>query len=131
MLATKEVSVVTEPQMFQHLKPDQVVVLNGKMGSFNPQQEEALCTFIEHGGGLVCIGDAAEAYHEYELLGAVLGNIYGSCTPRSEIIARVAHADHYIIRRVNPSFAVLEGVYLLSNVPSDAEMLWRTNWHFV
>jgi predicted dehydrogenase/type 1 glutamine amidotransferase len=130
MFAMKDVTVITAPHLFNHLSPGQVVVLDGDMGPLDPQQEEALCAFVERGGGLVCIGDAAEVYHEYELLGEVLGHVYGSCTPRSEIIARVADPDHYITRRVDPSFAVLEAVYLLGRVPPDAEVLWRTAWHY-
>src|SRR6266436_2223942 len=116
----KDPRIVTAPDLLRHLDAEQVVVLNGDIGPINTEQEEALCTFVERGGGLVCTGDAAEAYHEYDLLGEVLGNIHGTCTPRSEIIARVADANHYITRRVDPSFAVLEAVYLLGRVPSDA-----------
>src|SRR5436305_7106826 len=87
MVAAKDALVVTALSMLEHLTPDQVVVLNGDLGPLDSQQEEALCAFVEQGGGLVCIGNAAEVYHEYELLGEVLGNIHGHCTPRSEIIA--------------------------------------------
>jgi hypothetical protein len=129
MFAGKNVPLITDPQSCYNQSPDQVVVLDGRVGPLTSEQEEALCTFVERGGGLVCIGDAAEIYHEYELLGDLLGNIYGTCTPRTEIIARAARLDHYITRRVDPSFAVLEAVYLLSRVPSDAEILWRTSLH--
>jgi predicted dehydrogenase/type 1 glutamine amidotransferase len=109
---------------------DRVVVINGDIGPLNIEQEEALCTFVEHGGGLVCIGDAAEAYHENPVLGEVLGNIHGKCTPRTEIIASVATPDHYLTRRFDPSFTVFEAVYLLDIVPADAEILWRTSWQY-
>ena len=130
MLVAKDVAVVTTPDLFSQLAPGQVVMLGGNLGPLDSQQEEALCAFVERGGGLVCTGGAAEVYHEYELLGEVLGNIYGACAPRSEIIARVADADHYITRRVDPSFAVLEAVYLLSRVPPDANILWHTSWRY-
>jgi len=132
MFAEKDALVITAPHLIDRLTPTpgQVVLLNGDIGPLNSHQEEALCTFVEYGGGLVCTGDAAEAYHEYELLGDVLGNIHGTCTARSEIIARVANPDHYITRRVDPSFAVLEAVYLLGRVPPDAEVLWRTSWRY-
>src|SRR5579884_1002215 len=81
-------SVVTAPEAFPYLTKDQVVVLNGDIGPLNFDQEEALCHFVEHGGGLVCLGDAAEAYHEQPLLGELLGNVHGFCTPSTEIIAR-------------------------------------------
>ncbi len=126
------ISLITAPESLYHLTPDtgRVVVLNGDIGPLNLEQEKALSAFVENGGGLVCLGDAAEAYHEYALLGEVLGNIYGTCTPRSEIIARLATADHYITRRVDSSFAVLEAVYLLDRVAPDTEVLWRTSWYY-
>jgi type 1 glutamine amidotransferase len=114
-----------------HLKLDRVVVINGDIGPLSIEQEEALRVFVENGGGLVCVGDAAEAYHEDPLLGEILGNIHGICTPRTEIIARVATPDHYLTRRFDPSFAVFEAVYLLDIVPSDAEILWRTSWQYM
>jgi scyllo-inositol 2-dehydrogenase (NADP+) len=120
--------VVTAPESLVHLDADRVVVLNGDIGPISPELEDALCAFVEHGGGLVCLGDAAEAYHEYPLLGEVLGHIHGICSPRSEIIARVATTDHYLTRRMDASFAVLEGVYLLDNVPADAVVLWQASW---
>jgi scyllo-inositol 2-dehydrogenase (NADP+) len=130
MFDVEDIPVVTAPELLSHLSTQRVVILNGDIGPLSSEQEEALCTFIESGGGLVCIGDAAEAYREYELLGEVLGDVHGICAQRSEIIARVATPDHYITRRVDPSFAVLESVYLLDVVPPDAEILWRASWHY-
>ena len=31
---------------------------------------------------------------------------------------------------MDSSFTVLEGVYLLDMVPTDAEILWQTSWHY-
>ncbi len=107
-----------------------VILLNGDIGQLSPEQETDLCAFVEQGGGLVCVGDAAEAYHEYPLLGDVLGNVQGFCTPRAEIIARVANSDHYLTRRVDPTFPVLEGAYLLDKISPDAEELWRASWRY-
>jgi scyllo-inositol 2-dehydrogenase (NADP+) len=130
MFSAKDVPIVTAPDELYHLSPGQVVVINGDIGPLNAEQEASLAAFVEQGGGLVCIGDAAEAYHEYEVLGELLGNVYGTCALRSEIIAKVADPDHYITRRVDPSFAVVEAVYMLVTVPSDAAILWRTTWHY-
>jgi len=109
---------------------EQVVILDGDIGPLDLEEEEMLRDFVERGGGLVCIGDATEAYHEQPVLGDVLGNVHGICTPRSEIIARVADADHYMTRRVAPFFAVLEGVYILDVVSPDAQILWKTSWRY-
>jgi scyllo-inositol 2-dehydrogenase (NADP+) len=130
MFSAKNIPIVTAPDEFYHLIPEQVVVINGDIGPLNEQQEASLVSFVEQGGGLVCIGDAAEAYHEYELIGELLGNVYGTCARRSEIIAKVVNPDHYITRRVDPSFAVVEAVYMLGTVPPDATILWRTTWHY-
>src|SRR5690348_5007183 len=107
-----------------------VVILESETGPLEMEDEELLCAFVERGGGLICPGDAVEAYHEYPLLGELLGNVYGICAPRSEIIARVATPDHYITRRVDPSFAMLEAIYLLESVPPDAQILWKTSWRY-
>jgi predicted dehydrogenase len=109
---------------------ERVVILDGDIGPLDLEEEELLRDFVERGGGLVCIGDAVEAYHEHPVLGEVLGNTHGICATRSEIIARVAAADHYVTRRVDASFAVLESVYLLGAIPPDAEALWKTSWRY-
>lgn len=111
------------------LNTQRVVVINGDVGLIGKEQEEALYTFVERGGGLVCLGDAVEAYREYELLGTVLGSVHGMCVPKSEIIARVAD-EHYITRRVDPSVAFVEALYLLDIIPSDARAVWQTTWHY-
>src|SRR6266436_1290526 len=126
----KDPRIVTAPDLLRHLDAEQVVVLNSDIGPIDTQQEEALYDFVERGGGLVCLGDAAEAYREYPLLGEVLGHVHGTCTPRSEIIARVAAPDHYLTRRMDTSFAVYEGVYVLDIVPRDAEILWYASWRY-
>src|ERR1700682_3497427 len=107
-----------------------VVILDGDIGPLEREEEELLREFVERGGGLVCIGDALEAYHEHTILGEMLGNTHGMCVPRCEIIARVASADHYITRRVDSSFAMLEAAYILDVVPPDAEILWKTSWRY-
>src|SRR5260370_1940704 len=122
--------VVTAPELLRHLDTENVVILNGDIGPLNVEQEEALYDFGERGGGLVCLGDAAEAYREYPLLGEVLGDCHCICTPCGEIIARVATPDHYMTRRMDTSFVALEGVYLLDVVPPDAEILWHTSWRY-
>lgn len=130
MFGVEDISVTTVQNLFTHLSTQQVILLDGSIAPLTSEQEEALCDFVEHGGGLVCIGNAAEVYHEYTLLGDVLGRIRGMCTPQSEIIARVSTPDHYVTRRMNPSFAVFEAVYLLDKAPADAPVLWGTTWHY-
>ncbi|HEU5229559.1 MAG TPA: Gfo/Idh/MocA family oxidoreductase [Ktedonobacteraceae bacterium] len=130
MVEVEGLLVISSPEQLSYLWQHRVVVLNGDVGPINTEQEQSLCAFVRNGGGLVCLGDAVEAYHEYELFGEVLGHVYGSCKPKCEVIARVAPADHYMTRRVDPSFAVVESLYLLHAVPPDAEIIWRTSWHY-
>ena len=122
---------ITRSKQTDHVRAaGRVVILEGDIGPLDPQEEELLRAFVEHGGGLVCLGDAVEAYHEYPVLGEILGYTHGMCATRSEIIARVATTDHYITRRVDPSFAILEAVYMLDVVPPEAEILWKTSWRY-
>lgn len=126
----KDPLVVTARESLGNLNTEKVVVLNGDLGPINAEQEYELCSFIKHGGGLVCLGDAVEAYREYPLLGEVLGPVHGICVQRSEIIARVTTGDHYLTRRMDSSFTVYEGVYLLDIVPTDAVILWQASWQY-
>src|SRR5437764_9587 len=105
MFDLTDTSVVTTPELFSHLTIPQVVLLDGDMGPLSSEQEKALCTFVERGGGLVCLGDAVEVYAQWELLGEVLGHPHGICTARTEIIAHVATTSSFITRRVDLSFA--------------------------
>lgn len=130
MSDAEAVVVISSPDQLRSLDISQVALFYGAVGPLNEEQERALCSFVERGGGLVCSGDMLEAYHEYDLLGDVLGGVHGSCIPRCELIARVATANHYITRRADASFAVVEEMYLLAHAPSDATVLWQTSWRY-
>ena len=94
MITIHEAEVVQSLDTLDQLSPGQVVLLDGSMGPLTTQQEEALASFVERGGGLVCVGNAAETYHEYELLGQVRGDIRGTCSTRSEVMGGVASTEH-------------------------------------
>lgn len=130
MLIVKESLTITSPDQLLSLDNYRVVLLQGDIGRLTYEQEQALCTFVERGGGLVCLGDSLEAYHEHPLLSEMLGPVHGICTPRSEILVRVATSDHSITRRADTSFAVVGDIYLLDIVPGDAQVLWRTTWRY-
>jgi len=122
--------VTSTSTLLSQLARQPVLILDGSVVSFSLEEEQALCTFVKQGGGHVCIGNAAEVYHEYELLGELLGPLHGFCTPRCEIIAQVVDSNHYITRRVDTTFAVQDAVYLLKHIPSDAEAVWGTTWQY-
>ncbi|TME08794.1 MAG: hypothetical protein E6I80_09295 [Chloroflexi bacterium] len=131
LMAYLQDAIVTSTTTLQaKLATKRVIVLDGSVVPLSLEEERALCAFVKDGGGLVCIGNAAEMYHEYQLLGEMLGPVLGFCAPRCEIIAQVTKGDHYITRRVDPTFAVMDEVYLLKHIPSDAEEVWRTTWHY-
>lgn len=121
---------VSSREQLRSLAPFRVVVLESDMGPLSSEEEQSLSAFVERGGGLLCLGDTVEAYHDTALLGAVIGSAHGFCVPRCEIIAHVASQNHYITHRVEPSFAFTEGLYLLDHVPADAAIVWKTIWHY-
>ncbi len=131
MFALEDVSIVTAHDSFTRLTPQHVVFLDGSTGPLSSQQEVALREFVEMGGGLVCSGNAVEMYHDYDVLGEILGYVHGICTPHCEIVLHRATPDSYLTRRVDPSFMVRESVYLLKTIPADASVLWQTTWQYV
>src|SRR5579859_5385039 len=126
----QDVLVTSKTTLLAKLATQRVIILDGSLVPLSLEEEQALCTFVENGGGLVCIGNAAEVYREYQLLGELLGLVAGLCTPRCEIIAQVANSNHYITRRVDPTFTVRDVVFLLKHIPADAEEVWRTTWQY-
>ena len=118
------------PALLESLAHQHVIVLNGKDEVLDQEQEMALYDFVEQGGGLICLGVAAQRYREYELLGKLLGPLHGFLTPQTELIVRCAHSDHYLTRRVADSVPLTESVYLLDAVPFDADTHWQTTWRY-
>lgn len=118
------------PSLLEHAAQSGVIVLDGHAEAFDYEQETALGTFVEQGGGVIYLGDAAQRYRENPILGKMLGPLHGFVTPATEIIARQAHAEHFITRRTDPSFTVFASLYLLDTVPLDADIHWQTTWHY-
>jgi len=119
------------PSLLQPHAQPHAIVLDGHEPLFDREQEEALCTFIEQGGGLICLGDAAQRYRDNPVLRELLGPLHGFLTPQTEIIARRASSDHYLTRRVDAAFPIVERAYLLDTVPLDADIHWQTTWHAI
>lgn len=127
----QDVLITSRSTLSSRLATQQVLILDGSIIPLTLEEEQALCAFVEHGGGIVFIGNAAETYRGYQLLSELLGPLHGFCTPRCEIIARVVDSNHFITRRVDPTFAIKDEIYLLEQIPSDAEAVWRTTWQYV
>ncbi len=130
MTASNDLLTLSSFRQLANLAAFRAVLIPGDLGPLERAEEQALYDFVERGGGLLCVGNALEAYHEYPLLAEVIGPVYGFCTPRTEIIAHVADETHCITRRADASFAFTEPCYLLKHIPADAHMLWRTMWHY-
>ena len=130
MFGDGEIIVISSLDQLYTLNNAKVVLFSHALGPLSKEQELALCAFVENGGGLVCSGDILEAYHEYDMLRNVLGPVHGACIPRSELIIRTATEDHYITRRADPTFTVVEEMYLLDSVPEDSEIVWLTSWRY-
>jgi scyllo-inositol 2-dehydrogenase (NADP+) len=130
MFCREDKTLPSIPSLLKPLAQQNVIVLNGREERLDLQQEIALSDFVEQGGGLICLGAALQQYRENELLGKLLGPLHGFLTPQTELIVRRAHTDHYLTRRVENSFPLVESVYLLDAVPLDADIHWQTTWHY-
>lgn len=131
MFCREDKTLPPVPALLTPFAQHDVVVLDGRHGVLEREQEEALGAFIEQGGGLICLGAAVQRCRESELLGEILGPLHGFLTPPTELIIRRASADHSMTRRVEPVFPLFESVYLLDAVPPDATIHWETTWHYV
>ena len=128
MFCREDQTLPPVPPLLEPLARDHVIVLDGQEPEFAREQAEALCAFVEQGGGLVCLGTAVQRYREN--LQEILGPLHGFLTPRTEIIARQTGGDHYLTRRTSATFPVVESVYLLDAVPLDADIHLQTTWHY-
>jgi len=117
------------PAELASLAQQQVIVLNGRDEVLKPEQELALVDFVERGGGLVCLGAAVQRYRESEHLSAVVGPVHGFLTPRTELIVRRVSTQHYLTRRMDDAFPLVESVYLPDAVPFDSTIHLQTTWH--
>ncbi len=118
------------PALLEPLSQQAVIILNGQDEHIDMEQATALYDFVERGGGLICLGDAARIYQDHEILGKLLGPLHGFRTPHTELMVRRVRADHYLTRRTESVFPLTESVYLLDAVPLDSEIIWQTTWHY-
>ena len=131
MFCREDKTLPPVPALLTPFAQHNVVVLDGGHTALEREQEEALGAFLEQGGGLICLGNAAQRSQESALLAEILGPLHGFVTPPTELIVRRASTDHALTRRVEPAFPLFESVYLLDAVPPDATIHWETTWHYV
>ncbi len=122
--------LLSVPALLEPLARHNIIVLDGSEALLDQAQAEALATFVEHGGGLVCIGTAVQRHKANSVMQALLGHISGFATPQTEIIVRRTSSDHYLTRRADPTFATTESIYLMDTLPPDATILWQTTWQY-
>lgn len=130
MFCREDKTLPPVPALLEPFAQHNVIILDGNDEIFDREQEEALCTFVEQGGGLICLGAAVQRYRESAVISELLGPLHGFSTPRTELIVRRASSDHYLTRRVEAAFPLTESVYLLDAVPLDADIHWQTTWHY-
>ncbi|HEY1349266.1 MAG TPA: Gfo/Idh/MocA family oxidoreductase [Ktedonobacteraceae bacterium] len=130
MFCREDETLPPVPSVLEPLVRDRVVVLDGCEPAFTQEQEEALCAFVEQGAGLICLGAAVQRYRESANLCEVLGPLHGFLTPRTELIASHTDNEHYLTRRAENAFPIVESVYLLDAVPPDADIHLHTSWHY-
>ncbi|MGH2505455.1 MAG: Gfo/Idh/MocA family oxidoreductase, partial [Ktedonobacterales bacterium] len=80
------------------------------------------------GGALLLLGETVDAWRG-SALGAALGLPEGERGPATELIARLA-GDHDITRRLDPSFAVTDRLYIHDGLPESAVPLLETSWRY-
>lgn len=91
-------------------------------------QSAALASFIRSGGGLLAMGETAEAWRTSPL-GASLGLPAGARGPATELLVRLA-GDHDITRRLDSSFPIYTRPYLPDGELDDAIPLLLTSWRY-
>lgn len=106
-----------------------VIILYTAHGSLTDAQERALAAFVHRGGGMVCLGETAEALSENTAIHDMLGLRSGRRTPTTELIARIV-PEHELTRRLDASFAVVDSCYLLDALPPDADPVLQVSWQF-
>ncbi|HEX7733755.1 MAG TPA: Gfo/Idh/MocA family oxidoreductase [Ktedonobacteraceae bacterium] len=114
------------PSLLEPFAKDQVIMLNGHE-YLSEEQEEAISTYVEQGGGLICYGAAVQRYHESESIGKLIGPVHGFPTRETELRIKRATTRHYLTRRVE-TFYIVENVYMLDAIPPDAEPVFQTSW---
>ncbi len=80
-------------------------------GAHTGAQIEALCSWVNAGGGLLAIHSAATAARHDALLKALIGGSFISHPPKARFIAEPVPGSHRIIQGIEP-FAVEDELYL-------------------
>lgn len=93
-----------------------------------PGLASALVEFIERGGGLIALGETAEAWRD-SALGPALGLPPGQRGPATELIIRVA-GDHDLTRRVDGAFPLYDRLYIPDGEVEGATPLLLTSWRY-
>src|SRR5262249_47507726 len=125
----EEVLVAPVDEGLRHLPSMDIVVACGSQDALTDAQDDALCDFVRRGGGLLCLGSAARAWHTSALLWNVPGVAVDGLTPATGLIVRVA-SDHDIPRRLYASFSLWESCNFLYETPEDADVLLQLSWRY-
>lgn len=124
------IEITDEPERLRRLDSWQVVLVAGLSQLLTSEQEGALNTFVQKGGGLITLGEVGEIWQESRMLRELTGASGGYRSPVTELIAHTASEDVGLTRRLDPAFSVIDSFYLMEKTPEQAQVVLQTNWHF-
>lgn len=110
-----------------HLREVALVVADTSV-AISEAHGEALAAFVRAGGGLLAVGDTADAWRDSDI-GMLLGLPAGRRGPATELRVRVA-SDHDVTRRLDASFPLYARPYLPESGLSDALALLEVSWRY-
>ncbi|HUY60893.1 MAG TPA: ThuA domain-containing protein, partial [Candidatus Dormibacteraeota bacterium] len=125
-----DVTVTADLARLTDLADVDVVVAHTTDGPLHPDQEAALCDFVERGGGFVGLHGTTQAWSASPRYLALVG-----CPPNgrfldAELRTRVRNPDHPLTRWLAGPFALREAPYGLAQVQPDCEVLLETDWQY-
>lgn len=124
---TLVVAPSTSASWVAHLS-DVALVVAATSAPLSEEQGETLASFVRAGGGLLAVGETAEAWQNSPL-GGLIGLPDGRRGPATELLVRVA-CDHDLTRRLDASFPLHARPYLHTSDLSDALPLLEVSWRY-
>lgn len=109
------------------LRVDQIdVLLLTHRVELNNEAAQRLISFVQRGGGLVCVGNALESCHDYPELMHLLGMPAGERTLETELIVRAL--DHPLCERFEARWPITDCLLRLTTPPTDATPVLECSW---
>ncbi|HUY96019.1 MAG TPA: Gfo/Idh/MocA family oxidoreductase [Verrucomicrobiae bacterium] len=123
-----DVTSTTDAGRLLRLDDVDVVVASTGGGPLAPEQERALCAFLEQGGGLVILNGTSQAWRDNRTLLGLLGCHADGRLPETELVARAVHPDHVLTRRLAMPISVREATAAWRGLAADCEVVLTASW---